>query len=179
MATQVFTCCFSDQCERHGSVDRPSCPHCHEFKFESAASVESNEFRPIEQCFDFYTGGDVLVFNASYDDQVGVCHGVKEILDEVAEGAAEKLPAWMKGRRVSARLRRRTTLTPSTRRVPCAQVQWRGRKQESEREESVAERAEREGMRHRGEDPGDLATYRREKAMAAMREQQQNKKGGG
>ena len=31
-------------------------------------------------------------------------------------------------------------------------------------------------MRHRGEDPGDLATYRREKAMAAMREQQ--KKGG-
>ena len=99
------------------------------------------------------------MFNASYDDQVGVCHGVKEILDEVAEGAAEKLPAWMKGRRVS--------------------VQWRGRKQEREREESVAERAEREGMRHRGEDPGDLATYRREKAMAAMREQQQNKKGGG
>ena len=48
----VFTCCFSDQCERHGSVDRPSCPHCHEFKFESAASVESNEFRPIgEQMF--------------------------------------------------------------------------------------------------------------------------------
>ena len=43
----------------------------------------------------------------------------------------------------------------------------------------MAERAEREGMRHRGEDPGDLATYRREKAMAAMREQQQNKKGGG
>jgi hypothetical protein len=34
-------------------------------------------------------------------------------------------------------------------------------------------------MRHRGEDPGDLATYRREKAMEAMREQQQNKKGGG
>ena len=31
-------------------------------------------------------------------------------------------------------------------------------------------------MRHRGEDPGDLATYRRDKAMAAMREQQ--KKGG-
>ena len=71
-----------------------------------------------------------------------------------------------------------TTPTPSTRRVH-AQVQWRGRKQESEREVSVAERAEREGMRHRGEDPGDLATYRREKAMAAMREQQQNKKGGG
>ena len=57
----VFTCCFSDQCERHGSVDRQSCPHCHEFKFES---------------------GDVLVFNASYDQQIGVCHGVKEILDE-------------------------------------------------------------------------------------------------
>ena len=108
-----------------------------------------------------------------------MCHGVKEILDEVAEGAAEKLPAWMKGRRVSARLRRRTTPTPSTRRVPCAQVQWRGRKQEREREESVGERAEREGMRHRGEDPGDLATYRREKAMAAMREQQQKKGGGG
>ena len=118
------------------------------------------------------------MFNASYDDQVGVCHGVKEILDEVVEGAAEKLPAWMKGRRVSARLRCRTTPTPSTRRVH-AQVQWRGRKQEAVAAETVGERAEREGMRHRGEDPGDLATYRREKAMAAMREQQQNKKGGG
>ncbi len=42
----------------------------------------------------------------------------------------------------------------------------------------MAERAEREGMRHRGDDPGDLATYRREKAMAAMREQQQQKGGG-
>ena len=60
-----------------------------------------------------------------------------------------------------------------------AQVQWRGRKQEAVAAETVGERAEREGMRHRGEDPGDLATYRREKAMEAMREQQQNKKGGG
>ena len=99
------------------------------------------------------------MFNASYDQQIGVCHGVKEILDEVADSAAEKLPAWMKGRRVS--------------------VQWRGRKQEAVAAETVGERAEREGMRHRGEDPGDLATYCREKAMAAMREQQQNKKGGG
>ena len=98
------------------------------------------------------------MFNASYDDQVGVCHGVKEILDEVAEGAAEKLPPYMKNKRVS--------------------IQWRGRKPEAVAAETVGERAEREGMCHRGEDPGDLATYRREKAMAAMREQQQ-KKGGG
>ena len=102
MATQVFTCCFSDQCERHGSVDRPSCPHCHEFKFES---------------------GDVLVFNASYDQQIGVCHGVKEILDEVSEGAAEKLPAWMKGRRVSARLRR-----PPNAIDAILYPRWRGRR---------------------------------------------------
>ena len=76
--------------------------------------------------------------------------------------------AWTKGR------------PPRHRRdVSHAQVQWRGRKPEAIAAETVGERAEREGMRHRGEDPGDLATYRREKAMAAMREQQQNKKGGG
>ena len=57
------------------------------------ASRATSSARSESKCFDFYTGGDVLVFNASYDDQVGVCHGVKEILDEVAEGAAEKLPA--------------------------------------------------------------------------------------
>ena len=73
--------------------------------------------------------------------------------------ATEKLPPYMKNKRVS--------------------IQWRGRMPEAVAAETVGERAEREGMRHRGEDPGDLATYRREKAMEAMREQQQNKKGGG
>ena len=133
-----FAVCFSDKCERHGSVDKETCPHCHVFKFES---------------------GDTLIFDASFDQQIGVCHGVVKILDEVAEGAAEKLPPYMKNKRVS--------------------IQWRGRRPEAVAAETVGERAEREGMRHRGEDPGDLATYRREKAMAAMREQQQNKKGGG
>ena len=133
-----FAVCFSDKCERHGSVDKETCPHCHVFKFES---------------------GDTLIFDASFDQQIGVCHGVVKILDEVAEGAAEKLPPYMKNKRVS--------------------IQWRGRRPEAVAAETVGERAEREGMRHRGEDPGDLATYRREKMMAAMREQQQNKKGGG
>ena len=121
--------------ERHGSADKETCPHCHVFKFES---------------------GDTLIFDASFDQQIGAPRA--KILDEVAEGAAEKLPPYMKNKRVS--------------------IQWvapaRGR-----RRRNRGERAEREGMRHRGEDPGDLATYRREKAMAAMREQQKAKKGGG
>ena len=85
-----FAVCFSDKCERHGSVDKETCPHCHVFKFES---------------------GDTLIFDASFDQQIGVCHGVVKILDEVAEGAAEKLPPYMKNKRVS--------------------IQWRGRRPEA------------------------------------------------
>lgn len=82
--TATFAVCFSNQCQRHHSKGKSSCPHCHEFAFES---------------------GDCLIFNGA--EHARCCHGVVHVSDKIAGNGAAKLPAWIQHQRVSLQWRGR------------------------------------------------------------------------